>query len=113
VLAEEGLPMFVLMLLIFFRTFRDGLWLFRRFAEQPVERASVSALIALALYFFLIANKQNNLWGQGPLFLYCCMIARIRARTAEADALDAAYEVPAASETEEADPAQPALPQRA
>ncbi len=110
VLAEEGLPMFVLMLLVFFRTFRDGLWLFRRYAEQPVERASISALIALALYFFLIANKQNNLWGQGPLFLYCCMIARIRARTAEADATDLAYQAPDHDDADEPSGAQPALP---
>jgi hypothetical protein len=111
VLAEEGLPMFVLMLLVFFRTFRDSLWLFRRFSEQPVERASISALIALALYFFLIANKQNNLWGQGPLFLYCCMIGRIRARTAEADAMEPAWEAPLDESVGDAPAgARPALP---
>jgi hypothetical protein len=87
-LAEGGLVMFVLLILVLLRTFRDGLWLFRRHSEQPVERATVSALLAMALYFFLIANKQNNLWGQGPMFMYCCMIARMKARTEEADALD-------------------------
>ena len=81
VFAEEGLVMFTLLVVILIRCFRDGLWLFRRFLDDPVHRASVSCLIALTIYYFLIANKQANLWGNGMMFMFLCMLSRLRRRT--------------------------------
>lgn len=86
VFAEEGLLMFSLLVLLTLQSYRNGLWLFRRFVAQPVERASVSALIGLTAYYFLIANKQANLWGNGMMFMFFCIIARIRLRTEAGDA---------------------------
>jgi len=84
-LTECGLPMLVLMLWMLWSTARDCRWLLRRYSEEPAERVSVAILTALALYFFLIANKQANLWGQGVMFMYFCVIARVRRRTEIAD----------------------------
>lgn len=81
VFAEEGLLMFTLLVIVTFRSFRNGLWLFRRFIANPVERASVSALIGLSFYYFLIANKQANLWGNGMMFMFFCVMSRLRRRT--------------------------------
>ena len=78
--------MFTLLVVITFRAFRNGLWLFRRFVASPVERASVSALIGLSFYYFLIANKQANLWGNGMMFMFFCVTSRIRRRTEIEDA---------------------------
>lgn len=89
-LTECGLPMVLLLLWMIWSTARDCRWLFRRFAEDPANRVSVAVLIALGLYFFLIANKQANLWGQGVMFMYFCIIARLRRRTELADELEPA-----------------------
>ena len=84
-ITECGLPMMVLLVWMIWSTARDCRWLFRRYADEPANRVSVAALIALGLYFFLIANKQANLWGQGVMFMYFCIIARLRRRTEIAD----------------------------
>lgn len=105
VFAEEGLLMFSLLVLVALRSFRDGLWLFRRFLAFPVERASVSALIGLGAYYFLIANKQANLWGNGMMFMFFCIIARVRART-EAEDAEAGFDA-WNSEAEAEDPLEP------
>lgn len=89
-LAELGLPIFILFVAIIWKCGRDAIWLFRRFAASPVERASLSVLLALAAYQLLLANKQGNLWSNQTPFLYMILIARLQRRTAARDEEDRA-----------------------
>ena len=81
ILAELGIPMLVLFVALVVTTARAGYRLFQRYAEHPVERASLSVLLALGAYQFCLINKQGNLWANGMLFLYMLLITRIEIRT--------------------------------
>jgi len=86
VLTELGIPMFVILCSILWLAGRDALWLFRRFADQPVERASISALLALLVYQMLLVNKQGYMWVAVSFFFFIAALPRLRARTEMADA---------------------------
>ena len=77
-ITEAGLPALFLFMWILWIVYRDSRWLFTHFKDRPTERASIAILSALALFYFLLANKQANLWGQCPMFMYFCMISRLK-----------------------------------
>ena len=77
-ITEAGLPALFLFIWILWIVYRDSRWLFTHFKDRPTERASIAILSALAVFYFLIANKQANLWGQCPMFMYFCMISRLK-----------------------------------
>ena len=85
ILTELGIPMFVLYLVIIYISIRHSLWLFQRFKEQPLERASISVLLALFVYQLLLVNKQANLWGNQMFFFYVILLARLHKRTVVSD----------------------------
>ncbi len=86
VLTELGIPMFVLLGIILSITVRDARWLFRRFANDPLGRASVSVLLALLAYQIFLVNKQGYLWAATAFYFYVVAITRLRLRTESADA---------------------------
>ena len=77
-ITEAGFPGLFLFIFILWIVYRDTRWLFTHFKDRPDERASIAILSALAVFYFLIANKQANLWGQCPMFMYFCMITRLK-----------------------------------
>jgi hypothetical protein len=91
VLTELGIPMFILLLWWLKRLFGDAVWLFRRFAEDPEERAMIACLCALFAFQLLIVNKQGYLWCATLFFLPGVMITRLRVReeSLDADIVDA------------------------
>lgn len=85
VLAELGLLIFTLFVYLWFVVVQSAIWLFRRFAESPIERTNLAVLLALVTYQFLLANKQSNLWGNGMLFCFAVILVRVHRRTVAAD----------------------------
>ena len=79
-LSEAGIPMTVLFCLVVFSGLRSGFRVWRDCSDDLEARSSIACLIGLAIYYFLIANKQGNFWGQQSLFLFLCILARLEAR---------------------------------
>jgi len=107
VLTELGIPMFVLLLWWLMKVFVDGLWLFRRYAEQAEQRASIACLFAIFVFQMLIVNKQGYLWSATLFFLPGIMITRLRIREEILDAefLESATDVGDEAEEPELDDA--------
>jgi hypothetical protein len=89
ILTELGIPAFVVFIALLARTTADAVWLFRRWWDDDAQRANVAMVAAFAAYYFMIANKQGQLWGSGMLFMFIAVIARLRIR--EQAALVAAW----------------------
>ncbi len=85
IVTELGIPMFVMFCAMSLIVWRDSRWLFNRFAEDPVPRASLSVLFALLGYQILLVNKQGYLWAASTFFLLMVVLTRIRQRTEAAD----------------------------
>ena len=77
VLTEFGLPMFLLFCWLILATIQRVRGMLVYFSDDPEARASVVCIGAFAAYYLAIANKQGELWSQGPLFMYICIIARL------------------------------------
>ncbi len=86
VLTELGIPMFILLLWWLKKLFGDAMWLFRRFADDADERASITCLCAMFVFQLLIVNKQGYLWSATLFFLPGIMITRLRLREESLDA---------------------------
>jgi hypothetical protein len=84
--SELGLPMFVVFAVLVASTAQTSFRLFKRFADHPMERASLSVLLALAAYQFLLVNKQGNLWSNYMVFVYMIFIAKLNVLTQTDDA---------------------------
>lgn len=85
VLTELGIPMFILLLWWLKRVWNDGLWLFRRYADDPEQRANLACLFAMFVFQLLIVNKQGYLWMATLFFLPGVMITRLRMREERLD----------------------------
>lgn len=81
VLCELGLPMFVLLIVLFVRTGRSSLTLFRRYRDQPAERSALAVLFAMVVFQALIATKEGNLWSSWNLFMFMLIITRLEVRS--------------------------------
>ena len=86
VLAELGIPAFLLLLTALWISVRSGIILFQRFRESPSHRASVAILIAMLAYQILLANKEGNLWSSVNLFLFMLLLVRIEILTRDQEA---------------------------
>ncbi len=80
ILAELGLPMLCVYLMLIAQTFRSSVWLINRFADEPSNRSTCAIAVALAAYQLLIANKQGMLWASLTLFLSFITISRLKSR---------------------------------
>ena len=85
ILCELGLPAFVLFVSILFVSVKNAIWLFRRFSQDPAERAILSVLYALFFYQLSLALKQGNLWNSVALFCLASIIARLYFRVSSSD----------------------------
>ena len=85
ILCELGLPAFVLFLSILIVSVKNAIWLFRRFSQDPAERAILSVLYALFFYQLSLAMKQGNFWNSVALFCLASIIARFYFRVSSSD----------------------------
>jgi hypothetical protein len=86
-LAELGLPALIAFMIFAVDVVRGSISLFREWSSDEQRRAAITVVMALALYQFLLVNKQGYLWGAGLSFLHWLIIVRVRARTGIAGAL--------------------------
>jgi hypothetical protein len=86
-LAELGLPALIAFMIFAVDVVRGSTSLFREWSSDEQRRAAITVFMALALYQFLLVNKQGYLWGAGLSFLHWLIIVRVRARTGTAGAL--------------------------
>ncbi len=103
ILTELGVPAFVLFLALLRLAWRDCLWIFHRWADDPIRRASAATLFGFATYYLLLANKQGHLWNIGPLFLFLAVIARVRRQEERLDLEAQPNQEPVADEVDAAD----------
>jgi hypothetical protein len=80
-LTELGLPALVAFGFIAVDVFRSGRRLFADWAADEQRRAAITVFVALALYQFLLVNKQGYLWGVGLSFLYWLILVRVCTRS--------------------------------
>ncbi len=85
IVAELGIPIFILFSIIMIVTMKDAIWLFRRFADDSIARTSLSVIFAFLTYQVLLVNKQGYLWAAMTFFFLVVVIARLRRRTEESD----------------------------
>ncbi len=74
---ELGLPGVVLLVWLFIALIRSGLALFAATRYSASDRPAVTVLIALVVYFVLLANKQGDLWGSTSLFMTASIVGRL------------------------------------
>jgi len=82
VLAELGIPMFVLYVTMLWRACRDGRQLIRDHADYPEIRSAIGILLAVTCYQFMLAQKQGTLWACGGLLMLIITINRLQRRNA-------------------------------
>jgi hypothetical protein len=58
--------------------FRDSVWLFGRFREDPSKRADLAFLLGATAFELFLTQKQSHLWGDISLFALMCIISRLR-----------------------------------
>ncbi len=78
ILAELGLPIFVIFTGIWYRVYRSSVWLVRRFSDDVEYRAVAATLVALVAFEFLLANKQGMLWVTSNLFMWALILNRVQ-----------------------------------
>ena len=77
---ELGIPGVVALVVLSWSTFVACKTLFMDHAGDPVERNSVAILIAVTSLFYLLANKQGDLWGSTGLFMLMAIVGRLKSR---------------------------------
>lgn len=75
---------------LFVAIFAQAAWLFRQVFDQVRDssqlRNGLGCLLAILLFYFLIANKQGNLTGSPALFGFVLMLARIHRAQPQSEA---------------------------
>jgi O-antigen ligase len=79
---ELGIPGAVLYLCLVVREFGVCRWLLRVGRDDDVMRPVTALYVSLVLFYFLLSNKQGDLWGIVTLFMLVCAADRVRARAA-------------------------------
>jgi hypothetical protein len=77
ILAELGLPMFVLFCMMLWDCVKCSRALFVRYSDYPEERSTVAILLAISSYQLLLVNKQGMLWASPSLFLWAILLGRL------------------------------------
>jgi hypothetical protein len=80
-LTELGIPALVAFGLLAIDVFRSSKYLFAKWSADEQRRAAITVFVALALYQFLLVNKQGYLWGVGLSFLHWLILVRVRTRS--------------------------------
>ena len=74
---ELGVPGIVFLILILFISFRSALFLFKIYSTNLVIRSSLITLFGIIAYLLFVANKQGDLWGSMPLYMYIAILGRV------------------------------------
>ncbi len=77
-LAEGGLVGAALLAWILVTGWKNGRTISAAVRELPAERSFVAVLIGLAIYYFLLANKQGSMLGTPILFGLLILMSRVR-----------------------------------
>jgi hypothetical protein len=77
ILAELGLPMFMLFCMMLWDCAKCSRELFVRYSDCPEERSTVAILLAISSYQLLLVNKQGMLWASPSLFLWAILLGRL------------------------------------
>lgn len=77
-LAEGGLIGAALLIWILVTGWRNGRVIARAVEDHPAERSFAAVLLGLALYYFLLSNKQGSMLGTPILFGLLILMGRIR-----------------------------------
>ena len=85
IFAELGIPLFILFAISMYTTARNSIWLFRRFRDEPTQRATLAVLFSFFAYQILLMNKQGYLWAAGSFFFIVLILSRLKFRTEESD----------------------------
>jgi hypothetical protein len=81
VLAELGLPAFIVLIAILAKSYRVGQALMIRYGNSPTERSAMATLLAMVVYQVLLANKEGNLWASVNLFMFMIVADRLEVRS--------------------------------
>ena len=65
------------MILIFTFMIRSVIYFFGKYKDQPLIRSSLFALFGIILYLIIVANKQGDLWGSTPLYMFIAILGRL------------------------------------
>ena len=79
-LFELGIPGAVLYVALIVLSFQTCRALVRDAAADDVDRSRVGAFVALIAFYFLLSNKQGDLWGIVTFFMLVCAAHRVRIR---------------------------------
>jgi len=78
ILAELGLPAFVIFVAIWVQTFKVSKQLYISYREDDEYRSVSATLMALVVFEFLLANKQGMLWVTSNLFMWPLLLIRVQ-----------------------------------
>ena len=74
---ELGVPGIIFLILILFISFKSALFLFKIYNTNLVIRSSLIVLLGIIAYLLFVANKQGDLWGSMPLYMYFAILGRV------------------------------------
>jgi len=74
---ELGLPGLLFMILIFTFMIKSVIYFFGKYKDQLAIRTSLFALFGIILYLIIVANKQGDLWGSTPLYMFIAILGRL------------------------------------
>ena len=83
---ELGLPGLFVITVSVLRSSRS---LFLLSQDNPLDRSATATILGLALFLFLLANKQGDLWGSTTMYMFLVIICRASIRSKEAALVNA------------------------
>jgi hypothetical protein len=82
-LFELGVIGFVIGMTLFLCTATAGKRLVMLVYEDDVMRPAAITLVALTIYHFMLLQKQGQIWGAFPFFMFCIILTRLERLTQE------------------------------
>ena len=101
IFAELGIPLFILFSISMYTTTRSSIWLFRRFRDEPTQRATLAVLFSFLAYQTLLMNKQGYLWAAGSFFVVVLILSRLKFRIEESDLEMSDHDLKTSTENQE------------
>ena len=77
---ELGIPGAAGYIAVLVMTFRNCKRLMRAGIDTGYYRAAVALCIGILGFYYLLSNKQGELWGCTTLFMLMCIVARLVSR---------------------------------
>ncbi len=86
---ELGLPGLFVIFVLTVSVLRSSRSLFLLSQDNPLDRSATATILGLALFLFLLANKQGDLWGSTTMYMFLVIICRASIRSKEAALVNA------------------------